>query len=173
MLKEIGKLTKDDQLGWLISEFVEIPLFQKKCRFIFEQYEERDEEEYLKAINNLLSLEQEVFKSASKDLYSYYEDTILLCELEPGEYDIIEDNNSVWSHVEFGDDIMVCRRSDHDCLIYLSIESECSWEIEHGLQVVFRNGNTICKLGPFDSHLTNSDAYADPSLEDVVYKSMR
>lgn len=65
---------------------------------------------------------------------------------------------------------MVKRRASGDRGIYISLECGCNWEPEHGLQIVFKHGRTINKIGPYDSHLTNSDAYADPKLEDVVYR---
>jgi hypothetical protein len=42
-------------------------------------------------------------------------------------------------------------------------------EPEHGLQVVFQNGLRVNKVGPYDGHLTNSDAYGDDNLEQAVY----
>ena len=53
--------------------------------------------------------------------------------------------------------------------MYISLECECEWEIEHGLQIVFKDGLRINKVGSFDDHVTNADAYGDPRLEDVVY----
>ena len=48
----------------------------------------------------------------------------------------------------------------------------CDWEEEHGLQIVFKNGLTINKIGPYDGHCTNSDAYDDESLEDIIYPQL-
>jgi len=45
--------------------------------------------------------------------------------------------------------------------VYVSVECECSWEPEHGLQLVFRGGARVTKVGPYDGHLTN--------VPDVVY----
>jgi hypothetical protein len=42
--------------------------------------------------------------------------------------------------------------------------------VEHGLQIVLRNGLEVNKLGMYDGHLTNSDAFADPALEDTIYR---
>jgi len=66
---------------------------------------------------------------------------------------------------------MVSRRAYGDKGIYVSLECNCNWEPEHGLQLVFKNGSTIKKVGPYDGHLANSDAYADDRLENVVYHS--
>ncbi|MGC7101877.1 hypothetical protein ACPZ19_45000 [Amycolatopsis lurida] len=36
------------------------------------------------------------------------------------------------------------------------------------LQLVFRDGRDVTKVGPYDGHLTNSAAYADDELDGVV-----
>ena len=81
-------------------------------------------------------------------------------EIRPGE---------LWRHVEIGDQPVVARRAHGDKGVYISLECNCDWEPEHGLQLVFKDGRAVCKVGPFDGHLTNSDAYADASLEHVIY----
>lgn len=43
-------------------------------------------------------------------------------------------------------------------------------EPEHGLQIVFKDGQRVNKVGPFNGPFTNSHAYADPSLEGVIYR---
>lgn len=42
---------------------------------------------------------------------------------------------------------------------------------EHGLQIVFRGRHTVSKVGPFDGHLTNADAFGREGLDSVVYVS--
>ncbi|HEY7328274.1 MAG TPA: hypothetical protein VH592_11565 [Gemmataceae bacterium] len=64
---------------------------------------------------------------------------------------------------------MVSRRAYGDKGIYISVECGCEWEQEHGLQLVLRNGLKVNKLGGYDGHLTNSDAFDDESLEHVIY----
>jgi Transposase DDE domain len=51
---------------------------------------------------------------------------------------------------------------------YISVENfetvaECG-----GLQIVFKDGLCVSKVGPYDGHLTNSDAYANDEFEDVI-----
>lgn len=79
----------------------------------------------------------------------------------------------VWRHVTFGGEIIVRVRADGDSEdgVYLSIECECDWEPEHGLMLVYRDGPTIAKVGPYDGHVTQADAYANPDLVGVVYWS--
>lgn len=46
------------------------------------------------------------------------------------------------------------------------------WEEEHGLQLIVRDGRTVVKVGGYDGHLTNTDAFGVPDLVDVVYVSI-
>jgi hypothetical protein len=80
----------------------------------------------------------------------------------------------VWTQVEFGREIYVSQRAENDTEdgVYLSLECSCDWEPEHGLQLVCRDGRAVSKVGPFDGHVTNSDAFAKPSLAGVVYKTI-
>ena len=56
--------------------------------------------------------------------------------------------------------------------IYFSLECNCDWEPEHGLQLILRDGTRITKVGGYDGHLTNADAFGDPAKVGVVYVSM-
>ena len=78
----------------------------------------------------------------------------------------------VWQHVRFGSEPMVSRRQYGDKGIYISVECGCDWEEEHGLQLVLKNGLKVNKLGEYDGHLTNSDAFDDGSLEHVIYREL-
>jgi hypothetical protein len=71
-----------------------------------------------------------------------------------------------------------CLRSDWRTYLdgslayYLSIECNCDWEVEPGMQLVLRDGWTVSKVSPYDGHLTNADAFANPKLRGVVYVRM-
>jgi outer membrane biosynthesis protein TonB len=90
----------------------------------------------------------------------------------PGDAGYVEiaSPKDVWNHIGFGPDATVQRR-DKDGKIYVSLECSCDWEEEHGLQLVLEEGKRVVKVGPFNGHLTNADAYDDPGLEGVVYKA--
>ena len=83
---------------------------------------------------------------------------------------------NIWSHVSFGNppsvDPVVNGYKDllHTDIAYINYECYCSWEPEHGLNLVFVHGTRIGKVGPYDGHLTNAHAASDPSLLDVVFR---
>lgn len=75
----------------------------------------------------------------------------------------IDSPDVVFEHVTFGGEATVVRHG-RDGRVYVSLECECDWEPEHGLQIVFRDGRAVTKVGPHNGHLTNAAAYTDASL---------
>jgi hypothetical protein len=157
------------------SKAIPVPVLGgQECWFYIEDEgeDEAGKADYYAAIKNFLALDESALRAAEQDVYHYYKNfSDAVWEPDDEEYIQIESPEEVWKHVQFGDEIYVQRRDD-DNVIYLSIECECDWEEEHGLQIVFKNGQRINKISPYDGHLTNSDAYAVPSLENVIYHSV-
>lgn len=54
----------------------------------------------------------------------------------------------------------------------VDIECKCAWEREHGLNIGFKEGRVVSKVGPYDGHLTNASAFRRDDLHDVVYVSL-
>lgn len=169
----LGNVTKDERFGSLCSAPIPVYAMQnREVRFILEGYEEDENpEDFHSAIKSLLSMGSEVLKAAEPYVFSYYRDVSGFWD-DPEEPVRISDPSAVWSHVQLGKDAYLCRRDNGDKGIYVSIECNCDWEPEHGLQIVFKGGKSICKVGPYDGHLTNADAFANPELENVIYCSV-
>jgi hypothetical protein len=121
------------------------------------------------AIKNFIALEPSALSEAEEHIFRYYLDC--KSDSDPGEPGHVEiaSAQDVWKHIQFGFEATVGRRTK-DSAVYVSLECNCDWEPEHGLQLVFRDGRRVNKVGPFDGHVTNSDAYADPRLENVIYR---
>ncbi len=85
------------------------------------------------------------------------------------EFVKIKSAASVFRHVRLGHEPMARRRAYGDKGGYISLECECDWEPEQGLQIVFKNGLRANKAGPYDGHLTNSDSYDNNKLQNVIY----
>ena len=168
----LGAVTKDDEFGWYYSQPLVIPVLgDQPCRMVVEGYDEdANKDEFHAAIRNFLALDPCVLRQCEEHVYRYYQDRN--GDLEPGEegYTVIESPSDVWAHVCLGCEPMVVRRASGDKRIYVSVECNCDWEIEHGLQIVFKNGLRVNKIGPYDGHLTLSDAYNNESLENVIYE---
>jgi len=170
----LGSVTSDDDLGWLYSEPIRLDVLRgNECRIVLEGYEDdSDREGFHTAIQAFRSCGPEVLKAAEPHIFRYYKDMIRYWEPGDDGYVVIDCPGDVWKHVQLGDEPMFTRNDSGDKGVYVSLECNCDWEPEHGLQIVFRNGDTVCKVGPYDGHLTNANAYGDPSLENVIYRGM-
>jgi hypothetical protein len=163
----LGEVQKDEALGWYFGPAMPIPVLGgAQCCIVVDGYDEdRRPEDFHVAIANFLTIGPEVLKRAEPFLYRYYQD----CARHGDATATIASPADVWRHLHFGDEPQVKRRAHGDKGIYVSLSCRCDWEQEHGLELVFKNGLTVNKVGPFDGHATNADAYAEPGFEDVVY----
>lgn len=168
----LGEVTKDAQFDWYYSEPINLPLLSgHECKIVIEGYDEDQRpEDFHAAIANLLVCSPSVLKAAEQYVFQYYQDVKSSIDPSGEEIPAIDSADEVWRHVELGTEPIVTRRPYGDMGIYVSIECNCDWEPEHGLQIVLKNGSRVTKVGPYDGHLTNSDAFADESLEDIVYR---
>ena len=73
----------------------------------------------------------------------------------------------VWAHLQ-PTAIHVSRRHRRDQRVYVQITAECDWEPEHGLQIVYCEGNRLVRVSDQDGHLTHTDAYDLPEAEDRI-----
>ena len=128
-------------------------------------------EDFSDAIRNFLDLEPSVLRSAEPYLFAYYDDIRTGTTAPEVEEDFPQINTpaEVWSFLGFIDEVDVERRREGDRGIYISAGGWCDWEDEHGLQVVFKNGLRINKIGPWDGRLTNGGPTHRPDLEDVIF----
>ena len=173
-IPHIGRVRQDDKYGDCISEPMAVRFLRgHRCRFVLEGYiEDERQGDFHRALQNALAADEAVLTRAQEHVLQYCRERL---EIEPDEAIRIETPADVWKYVQFGSEIYVSRRDDGDDEdgIYLSLECDCDWEPEHGLQLVLRDGLEITKVGEFDDHVTNSDAYDDPDLKGVVYVSVQ
>jgi hypothetical protein len=165
----LGTVTKDPESNSYYSAPLPIGVLGgQPCSIQLDGYaEDVNPEDFHVAIANVISLSPAILVTAEADIFQYYQDSGELGD--PEEDVVIESPSGVWKHIQIGDQLIVSRRTDGDRGIYVSLACSCDWQHEYGLQIVFKNGLVINKVGPYDGHLTNSDAYADESLETVVY----
>ena len=167
----LGTVTKDKQFDWYQSELIAVPVLGgRNCRLIVKNYDDdHGKGDFHKAIDNFLSINQAVLREAEPYLFQYYQKC---CEyFDEDEIVSIPSAEGVWAHIQLGNDPVFSRRPRGDKGIYVSLECGCTWEPEHGLQIVFRNGLKVNKIGPYNGHVTNSDARGDKRLEDVIFAS--
>ncbi|MFZ6721815.1 DUF6985 domain-containing protein [Undibacterium sp. Ji49W] len=171
----LGTLEKDEENGWHISQAVVVPaLNQQAYTFLLEGYDEADEASktaYQSAITHFIALDPSILHKAEAEIFAYYQDTANYRKSEKLDVVHIATAADVWKHIQFGDEALVCQRPNGDKTVYVSIECDCDWEAEQGLQIVFLQGQTISKVGPFDDYMSNADAYGEPGLDKVIYQS--
>jgi hypothetical protein len=164
--------THPDVDEWYYSQSIAVPVLGGiACQFIVDGYDDdRRQGEFHEAIANFLRISPDVLKEVEPEIFQYYQDCNSECE--PGDewYVSIESPSDIWRHVRLGSEPVVTRNPYGDKGIYISLSCNCDWEREHGLLIVFKNGLRVCKIGPYDGHLTNSNAYNDKKLEAVVYR---
>ena len=131
---------------------------------------------YEAAARNFTSQGPELLDAATEYLWAYYHS--VAAALSPGERErlgvpTVDESADIWEQVEIRSPpaFTLGGRRFAPARSYISFEGEVSWEIEHGLQLVFEDGRRLCKVGPYDGHETNANAYGDESLLDVVFKS--
>lgn len=169
----LGPVVEDTELGWYRSEPVAVPVLGGAlCRIVLDGYgDDQRQEDFHEAIRTFRTLDPSVLTAATPAIFAYYRD-VMNDVVTAGDHDWyveIEGSRNVLDHVRLGGEPIVSRDAYGDRRVYVSLECECDWELEHGLQIVFRDGRLVTKVGPYDGHLTNSAAFADDDLDGVVY----
>jgi len=168
----LGLLTEDTENDWLVSDPITVAALNKECEFLLEGFEQDPRpQEFSDAISHFLALDKAVLLGVENEIFSYYRDCVQFAKSEGFDVVDLSSADQVWQHIQFGDEILVCRRQTGDQGVYVLLECDCDWNEEEGLQIVFKNGNVINKLGPFDDFLSNADVYGLPELEKVIYQS--
>jgi hypothetical protein len=169
-LRRLGPLDGPDKYGWVRVSPVFVPLTGRESEIVLEGYVEDDAmEDFEEAVDNFLSLDHEALRSCEHWVFEYYQDARAVWGQSDVLPPLIGSAAEVWSHVHLGEVITVSRRAVGDRAVYVSVKCGCDWEPENGLQLVFRKGERVTKVGPFDGHLSNADAFGRSELEHVVY----
>jgi hypothetical protein len=161
----LGPVTYDPRFGWYQSSPIRIRALGGVARaFTVEGYDDDPSQaEVHDAVTAFLGLDERVLRASATSIFDYYLDVRSDVGDEVG-FPSISSPEDVWQHIVFGE-VAVGRDG---AAVFVSVESECSWEREHGLQIVFRAGRAVTKVGPFDGQYTN--ASADGRGEDIIYR---
>jgi hypothetical protein len=170
-IEEVGELHQNSDVPeWLDSDEMQIPfLGNLKLTITFQNMaDDPAPEEFADAIRSFLRLSEQDRAETNQYVFADYRDFIECVGEDDFDF-TIDDESSVWEHVH-PTQIYVSRRHYGDKAVYVQIAAECDWEEEHGLQVVFKCGKTLKRVSDQDGHLTTSDAYDRPELEDVIVR---
>ena len=164
----LGELQQADFDDWHRSEPIAVPVLDgESCKFVVEGIEKDDRPaDFSVAIENFLAASPEILEAVKDDLFAYYTDYAAAVGIEDwDDFEPIESADDVWSRVDLGDEPHVVRESSNG-KIYISLECNCDWEEEHGLQLVFEEGRRVSKLGEYDGHNRH---WVDGGHSDEVY----
>ncbi|WP_245908495.1 DUF6985 domain-containing protein [Pseudosporangium ferrugineum] len=171
----LGMVVEDGDLGWYYSAPIPVAVLGgTACRFVLDGYDNDPvPEDFHAAIRTFRALDRSALGAATSSIFAYYRDVMDEARADGGDqwYVEVDSPHEVLDHVRLGNEPTVSRDPYGDRHVYISVECECDWEPEHGLQIVFRDGATVTKVGPYDDHLTNSAAYGDDQLDGVVNRA--
>ncbi len=172
LLSPLGALHPDEDIqDWLVTEPKAIAFLDNQALSftLIDIAEDPAPQEFVAAIEAFMSLPLESRQVVQPYLFQSYQHMLdELEEFELEEWDLeIEDPSETWNFIEF-QQIYVSRRAYGDKAVYISVEANCEWEPEHGLQLVYRAGSTLVRVSEQDGSLTNADAFALEESEDCI-----
>jgi hypothetical protein len=159
-----GRLTWDAELEWWLGGPLTLPLLEGQTAQVQIALDTGGPtapfpDDLIEAANRLLALPPAAKDAVTPHVWANY----LRMRTEVGDDvpDIAE--RDIWRHVAPA--YVTFDRRTEDGLVYASIECECAWEAEHGLQLVLQRGVRWVKVSDVNGHLTDGHAYAAPSLD--------
>lgn len=152
-VKGVGALHRDTTLPeWLCSQPVKVDLLDGKLLpFIFEEEEDVDLAALIRpiesAVENFLRLSPDSREELTELIYANYQEILDVSTLQPLP---MRSKSDVWKYV-YPDRVFVKQHPD-DKNIYVVVTGDCEWEQEHGLQMVFRDGEKISSVSDVDPY---------------------
>jgi len=163
----LGELSPfEDIPEWMVSQPVAVPCLPgATIPFVLENLaEDPAPHEIAAAVRRFLDLTATDRDQASPHIFRNYVEFAEAVE----DVDVVIDRpEDVWAHVH-PTAIHVSRRHRRDRKVYVQITANCDWEQEHGLQIVYRDGNQLSRVSSQDGHLTHTDAYDLPEDKDRI-----
>lgn len=165
----IGSLIQTEQFDdWWTSVPIEIPFLKgQKLKITFMDFTPEYDSSFIqdadKTLENLLSKEGTERNKVSTQVYKNCMDFLHAIEYDEQDKVLwdLQNEHSIWGNV-YPQDIYVTRSGSD---IYLIIACECEWEQEHGLQLVFKNGEKLTRVSEQDGHVTEGSTTNDISSE--------
>jgi len=115
-----------------------------------------DFQEFVDTLTNFRKLSVEDLKVAEPYLYAEFK-SHEECS-DPEYFDVkVDSSNDIWDELKFTG-LYVVREEDNGP-VSIMLLADCSWDIEHGTQLMFRNGLVLSRVSSIDGHYTNWHAY--------------
>lgn len=161
----IGQLIQDAHFpDWWKSEKTDVPfLDNEKLTVTFTDFEPENDKTFVddadRALKNFLSLSQKDREAISSLVYKNCLDTLNTAPINETLQHLLhlKNANEIWNHI-YPSQIYVTRGTEKDQDVYVQVGCGCDWEEEHGLQLVFKQGNQLTRVSEIDGYLTNEEA---------------
>ena len=152
--------------GEYVSEPVPVPMLGDEIEFFVEGYDEDDRpQDFHAAIEAFLALDRSALEDGAGLLYAYYKKVRDRAEAArdgfAGDADPYADPipdiagpRDVLDHIESGFEVTVARDPAGDREVCVSVVCNCDWDRDHGVQIVFRQGREVSKVGQFDGYIS-------------------
>jgi hypothetical protein len=149
-----GPLTPDRHGCFFESAPLAIPYFDGRLLpVVFEEDEPAFLAEADRVLAAFLTLGRADRLTDSSAVYRYYEQ-VLAAGGRTGR-PLIEREEDLWSHVT-PESVMI--NWDETGQLYVCVDCACAWEEEHGLYLVFKDGEKLTRAAGFDGYYTDEAA---------------
>lgn len=157
----VGVFWQDEEFAdWWIREATIFPFFDgQKLKLVLHGFVPAEDKNFPAEAGAVLS---QFLKKGNADRLAISEPVHKNCrefleavgyEKEDDAMREIEYPDEIWRFVQ--PQVVYVKRNRYDNRdIYISVECNCDWEREHGLQLVFRRGETLTRVSQVDGHLT-------------------
>jgi hypothetical protein len=150
--KIIGQLKQNEHFeDWFESVPVEIPYFEgQKLKVTFTEAMYKPYMDCAdNALGNFLNKNSEERVNDSELVYKYYSETLNFGYTKPLN---LNSKDEIWKFIK-PSEIMI--DWDENENFYLCVSCGCEWEEEHGLQLVFKNGEKLTRASGHDGQYTD------------------
>lgn len=157
-LPTIGAVTQQVEYpDWWQSQPIPIPYFDNtQLIFQINAPETELQADVSQAIGSFMQLSSQDREQTSDYVFHKYSDFAQAFDSNKPTVKI-SSPIEVWQHLK-PTQISVSRRPQ-DKLIYIQVLLDCDWDQEHGLQLVYKQGQELVRVSSQDGHYTHEDAY--------------
>jgi hypothetical protein len=102
-----------------------------------------------RVLRNFLTLTPKDRINDSELVFKYYDQTLKFGYINDLH---VKTPSEIWHHVRANEIII---HYDENRAFYLCVSCDCDWEEEHGLQLVFKDGQTLTRASGHDGHFAD------------------
>jgi hypothetical protein len=107
--------------------------------------------------------------SESSLIYQYYRDFRGVGDFADWldeQMGVLKDDDAIWAHVTPN---FLDVQQGMSGLWYVVVEGDCDWDDEHGIMLVWLQGKTLTRVGPYDGDLGEYEEEDETGEASVIY----